>query len=182
VEFATLRRKLARWAVDNATAAKELKPLLPAGFNNRLAVNWRLLLAISELAGGTLPKQARGAAERLSRTSRKPSWGMQLLAELRDMFTGRSEITSEEVVATLTRDPDAIWLEYRGKGPITQRQVADLLADYDVYPQRGLHPTKRADKTRNGYRASQFIDVFARLLPAAPHIRTSKDKRKKRAS
>jgi hypothetical protein len=58
--------------------------------------------------------------------------------------------------------------------------VADLLADYDIYPQRGLHPTKRADKTRNGYRASQFIDVFARLLPAAPHIRTPKGKGRER--
>jgi putative DNA primase/helicase len=178
-EFGTLRRKLARWAADNAIAAKELKTLLPAGFNNRLAVNWRLLLSIAELAKGTWPKQAREAAERLSRDSRKPSWGMQLLAELRDMFVGRSEITSQEIVATLTQDPDAIWLEYRGKGPITQRQVADLLADYDIYPQRGLHPTKRADKTRNGYRASQFLDVFARLLPADPHIRTSEGRGKK---
>jgi hypothetical protein len=167
-EFATLRRKFARWAADNATAVKELKPPLPRGFNNRLAANWRLLLAIAELAKGTWPKQARGAAERLSRTSRKPSWGMQLLAELRDMFAGRSELTSEEIVAALTQDPD----EYRGKGAITQRQVAGLLSNYDIYPQRGLHPTKRADKTRNGYRASQFADVFARLLPRDPHIRT----------
>jgi putative DNA primase/helicase len=177
-EFATLRRKLARWAADNATVAKELKPLLPTGFNNRLAANWRLLLAIAELAKGTWPKQARGAAERLSGTSYKPSWGMQLLAELRDMFADRSELTSEEIVATLTQDPDAIWLEYRGKGRITQRQVADVLADYDIHPHRGLHPTKRADTTRNGYRASRFADVFARLLPRDPHIRTQGKKRR----
>jgi putative DNA primase/helicase len=181
-EFTTLRRKLSRWATDNATAAKELKPLLPAGFNNRLAANWRLPLAIAELAKGTWPKQARGAAERLSHTNRKPSWGMQLLSALRDMFAGRTEITSEEIVATLTRDPDSIWLEYRGKGPITQRQVADLLSDYDIYPQRGLHPTKRPDKTRNGYRSSQFTDVLARLLPSDPHIRTLRNKGKRQRS
>jgi hypothetical protein len=29
----------------------EIKPALPAGFNNRLAANWRLLLAITEQAG-----------------------------------------------------------------------------------------------------------------------------------
>jgi putative DNA primase/helicase len=181
-EFATLRRKAARWAADNATAAKELKPPLPAGFNNRLAANWRPLLAVAELAKGTWPEQAREAAERLSRTNRKPSWGMQLLAALRDMFTGRNEITSEEIVATLTADPDSIWLEYRGKGPITQRKVADILSEYDVHPLRGIHPTKRSDMTRNGYRASQFNDVFARLLPADPHIRTLTGKGKKPGS
>src|SRR6202030_3725259 len=48
-EFAILRRKLARWAADNAAAIKQRKPLLPARFNNRLAENWKLLLAIAEL-------------------------------------------------------------------------------------------------------------------------------------
>ena len=50
-EFANLRRKLARWSADNAAAIKELKPLLPANFNNRLAANWRLLLAIVNWPG-----------------------------------------------------------------------------------------------------------------------------------
>jgi hypothetical protein len=185
--FATLRRKSARWAADNAPAAKELKPPLPTGFNNRLAANWRLLLAIAELAKGTWPKQARQAAERLSRINRKPSWGMQLLAETRDMIVEslRNGLTleqiilpSEEIVATLTQDPDSIWREYRGKGAITQRQVADLYADYDIHPHRGLHPTKRADKTRNGYRAVQFVDAIARLLPADLHIRTQTGKKR----
>ncbi len=85
-EFANLRRKLARWSADNAAALKELKPLLPANFSNRLAANWRLLLAIAELAGGTWPRQAREAAERLSRTARKPSWGVQLLQAFGAIF------------------------------------------------------------------------------------------------
>jgi hypothetical protein len=58
------------WAADNAAALKDAKPLFPANFNNRLRANWRLLLAIAELAAGTWPKQARGAAERLARTIR----------------------------------------------------------------------------------------------------------------
>jgi len=44
--FMTLRRKLARFAADNAAALKEAHPVLPAGFSNRLAMNWELLFAI----------------------------------------------------------------------------------------------------------------------------------------
>ena len=54
-EFATLRRKLARWNADNCVAIKELNPLFPAGFTNRLQTNWRLLLAIAPSSPGTLP-------------------------------------------------------------------------------------------------------------------------------
>jgi Protein of unknown function (DUF3631) len=85
-EFFILRRKLARWAADNTAAIKDAKPLLPANFNNRAADNWKLLLVIAELAGGGWPKQARDAADRLSRTTRKPSWRVRLLAALQTIF------------------------------------------------------------------------------------------------
>ncbi|MGO9682718.1 MAG: DUF3631 domain-containing protein, partial [Beijerinckiaceae bacterium] len=164
-EFANLRRKLARWSADNAAALKELKPLLPANFSNRLAANWRLLLAIAELAGGTRPRQAREAAERLSRTARRPSWGVQLLQGFGAIFaTGRREITSQEVVDEITADPTSPWAEYNHGGPITQRQVADLLEQYDIFPVP-IHPTKRSTLTRRGYKSVQFEDAFARYLP-----------------
>jgi hypothetical protein len=37
-----------------------------------------------------------------------------------------------------------------------------------------VHPTKRADVSRHGYRAAQFEDAFARFLPPEPNIRTLK--------
>jgi putative DNA primase/helicase len=169
-EFTDLRRKLARWAADNAAALKEATPPMPTNFGNRLAANWRLLFAIAELAGGVWPNQARQAAERLSRTTRTPSLGLQLLAAIRDMFaSGRMEITSQQVVDDLTADPDGIWREYRGKSPITQRQVADLLKPYDIRPVV-VHPTKRRDLSRHGCKSQQFVEAFQRLLPP---IRTS---------
>ena len=58
-EFAVLRRKLARFAADNAAALKDAKPTLPSELINRDAANWWLLLAIAELAGGEWPKRAR---------------------------------------------------------------------------------------------------------------------------
>jgi hypothetical protein len=181
--FAELRSKLARWSADNAIALKDARPQYPVGFNNRLQSNWRLLLAISELAGGQWPEQAREAAERISRTTRKPSFGLQLLVALHKIFASRkfvsrSEITSEEIIVQLRSDRDSVWVDYKG-GHITQRQVADLLEQYDVFP-HAVHPTKRGNLTLRGYSREQFADVFARFVPSGdPHIRTHRSGRPK---
>jgi putative DNA primase/helicase len=177
-EFSTLRRKLTRWAADNAGTLKDAKPSLPAGFNNRLAANWKLLLAIGELAGGNWPKQTREAAERLSHTNRKPSWGVKMLQAFAAIFaTGRKTISSQEVVAVLTADLDDVWCAYNHGGPITQRQVAAVLEPFDVHPVV-IHPNKRSNLSPRGYKVEQFHDAFARFLPADPHIRTSKGRRR----
>jgi hypothetical protein len=111
--FEQLRRKLARWSADNAVALKGAKPLLPAGFSNRIAANWRLLLAIAELAD--CGEKARDAAEKLSKVNRKPSLGMQLLAAIRAIFDGRKVkvISSKDLVAALTADRAGPWCEWR---------------------------------------------------------------------
>jgi putative DNA primase/helicase len=175
-EFANLRRKLARWTQDNAAALKDAKPVFPANFNNRLRANWRLLFGIAELGAGTWPKQARDAAERLARTIRKPSYGLQLLERFHAFLVTakRKEITSQQVVEELNADRNGVWCEYSRGGPITQRQVADLLDQYDIHP-TVIHPTKRKDLSLNGYQVEQFAEAFARLLPS---IRTSKHQTK----
>jgi Protein of unknown function (DUF3631) len=84
------------------------------------------------------------------------------------MFTkNRTEITSEQVVQELLAHPDSEWHEYRGRGPITKNQVATLLRDFDIRPVV-VHPTKRSDFSRHGYRVAQFEDAFARFLPPEP--------------
>ena len=174
-EFVELRRKLARWAADNAVALGDAKPEQPPGFHNRLAANWRLLFAIADLAGGAWAKRARQAAIKLSQQHAEPSQGRRLLAALQEIYMNRAEIPSAEIVQLLAADPDAEWCEYRGRTPITQRQLAVLLKEYEIYPVV-LHPTKRLDLSRHGYRRAQFKDAFARFLPADPNIRTSEVK------
>ena len=172
--FSTIRRKLARWAADNVSVIKELKPPQLPGFNNRLSANWKLPLQIAQHAGGDWPVTAGRASIYLSRTPYEPSMGVQLLAALRAMFAkNRTQITSEQVVQELLADPDLQWHEYRGRGPITKNQVAALLKDFEIRPVV-VHPTKRADVSRHGYRAAQFEDAFARFLPPEPNIRTLK--------
>ena len=98
----------------------------------------------------------------------------QLLAALRAMFAKNcTQITSEQVVHELLADPDSQWHEYRSRGAITKNQVAALLKDFEIRPVV-VHPTKRADLSRHGYRAAQFEEVFARFLPPEPNIRTLK--------
>ena len=172
-EFGVLRRKFARWAADNAAALKDANPMMPPGLNNRAAVNWKLLLAIAELAGGPWPERAGEAAERLTRSRRRPSDGRRLLAAIRTMLieSGKREITSEAIVANLCEDPTDLWCGYNRGGPITQRQVAFLLDAFDIQPQQ-LHPTGRGDFSRRGYRADQFVDAFMRYVPDDPIIQS----------
>src|SRR5215831_7814784 len=60
-EFATLRRKAARWAADNLDKLTDPEPAIPDALNDRAADNWRPLLAIADLAGGDWPRRARQA-------------------------------------------------------------------------------------------------------------------------
>ena len=170
-EFLTLRRKLARWATDNAAAIKDTKPAYPPGFGNRKATNWKLLLAIATHAGGDWPKRAQQAAAFISRTSADPSLGVQLLAALQVMFSKHKVITSEEIVQKLHADLDGAWNDYRGH-PISKHEVAGLLKPFDIRP-IVVHPTKRSSLSPRGYKVEQFADVFARYLPKLVHIRTS---------
>jgi len=162
--FTALRRKALRWAADSAAALRDAEPVMPSGFSNRVVANSRLLLAIADLAGGVWPKRARAAAVTLSHKPHQPSERLRLLAALRPLLATREQITSADLIAQLTADPDEEWAEFRGHGPITQRQVAGLLAGFEIFPDV-LHPTKRASLSRCGYRRSQFDDAFARFPP-----------------
>ena len=162
--FYTLRCKLARWADDNKKALKRARPVLPEGFDNRLADNWRLLFAIADLAGGIYPKVARAAAIKLSYHF-EPDEGVRLLAALRDTLATCPEIASKEFAQRLNADPTAEWCNFRGRGPITQWQIAALLKDFDIHPVM-LHPTKRSTISMRGYkRGPETDDAFKRYLP-----------------
>ena len=164
-EFSTISRKLARWASDNVRIIKDLKPPQPPGFNNRLSANWKLPLQIAQHAVVVGPSRRVGLRFTSLDTPYEPSIGVQPLAALRAMFgKDRTQITSEQVLQELVADPDLPWHEYRGRGPITKNQVAALLKDFEIRPVV-VHPTKRADLSRHGYRAAQFEDAFARFLP-----------------
>ena len=180
-DFAVLRKKLARFATDYAGTLKAMKPVVPTGLNNRSAANWRLMLAIAELAGGQWPERAREAAERLTRLGRKPSVGVTLLAELKKIAdTGKTIVTTKAFMTELLRDPFAQWADFNRGKPITEIQVARQLEPYGIHP-RVTHPTKRSTLSPRGYVLTDpaVVDAFARYVPADPHSRTSAPPTKK---
>ena len=163
-QFQIIRRKLARWAVDNAVALRDAKPDFPPGFNNRVRVNWRMLLAIGDLAGGEWPKRVRKAALALETDRDEPSENIRLFAALQDVWGSAEERTSESLCQALAKHPSGEWADFRGKGAISLHQLAALLRPFEIRPIHGLHPTGRSDQTRGGYRRTQFENAWARLL------------------
>jgi hypothetical protein len=163
-EFKVIRRKLARWTIDNAVALRDAKPDFPPGFNNRTRVNWRMLLAIGDLAGGEWPKRVRNAALELEADRDEPSEVIRLFQGLQDVWGSADERTSESLCKALATHPSGEWADFRGKGPISLHQLAALLRPFGIRPIHGLHPTGRSDQTRGGYRRAQFENAWARLL------------------
>jgi putative DNA primase/helicase len=163
--FVTLRRKFARWAADNAATLKDASPVM-TGFNNRTRMNWKLLLAIAELAGGDWVKRARAAAVKLSRQRREPSEGKRLLAAFRQLFMIHGpELTSKEAQDLLAANEDSEWGDFHGHGPISKRQIALLLDPFDVHP-NVIHP--RGRKAERGYKREWFEVAFRHYLTESP--------------
>jgi putative DNA primase/helicase len=179
-EFLTLRRKLARFAVDNAEALKNSNPVMPAGFDNRLRGNWKLSFAIADLAGSTWPKRVRHAAMKLTQERDEPSEGKQLLKKFRDELFPKYKgvITSAQAQKEITADPTSDWANYHGRGPITQWGIANILRRYYDIPPGVIHPRGRpADR---GYKVEWFATAFLHYLGAVKPNEPGKKHARKR--
>jgi len=62
---------------------------MPQGVFNRVADNWRPLLAIADVAGGEWPQRSRKALEAIQATVEDDSVRVQLLADIRAIFADR---------------------------------------------------------------------------------------------
>ena len=160
-----LRQQALRWSIDNAESLKGAEPEMPAGFENRLGDNYRLLLAIADLAGGEWPERARQAAQKISGTADTTSAGTRLLAAIRAAFdqTVGGDISSAELMGKLTAEPDSEWAEWRSGKPITQAQLARLLRPFGVAP----CPVRIRDQQIRGYRRQQFVESLERYSSGA---------------
>ena len=162
-----LRSRLARFAADNVDKLKHPSPVLPEGFSNRLAANWKMLLAIGELCG--VGEKAREAAVALSRRSDEASLGVELLRDIRSIFELRQidRIRSEELVSKLADMTDRPWAEmpYTGR-TITQLQLAKLLKGYRIKPKQIRFDEQHTFK---GYELEWFAKAW-RYVPTTPPL------------
>jgi uncharacterized protein DUF3631 len=166
--FLTLRRKLARWAADNMAALANADPVMPEGFSDRLEMNYELLFAIADRAGGDWPKRARAAATKIARERDEPSQGKRLLAALRDLLAKHGPLlTSRQLEQLLPGDGDNEWANYKGRGPINRWQIAQLLKPYGIGP-RVIHPRGRAADRGYDGRWPEFEIAFRHYLAETP--------------
>jgi hypothetical protein len=164
-----LRNRLARWAAVAGLELVDAWPDMPPGIIDRAADVWEPLVAVADYAGGHWPERARSACMVLNaqRQQRDPSLGVQLLADCRRLYTGRSvdRMTTETLIDALVALDESPWGELRGK-PIDARGLARRLRKYDVRP--GDH---RFDEgTRKGYLADDFHDAWSRYLPPVADV------------
>jgi putative DNA primase/helicase len=163
-EFAALRSQAARWAVDNFDQLIDADPQLPNGLNDRACDNWRPLLAIADLAGDAWPQEARQAACLLSGEAQDGAIGVELLKDIRVAFGDHEVIRSAGLVGKLTADPERPWAEWKAGRPLTQKQLASLLAPFCI-TSGTVHPPGLPDG--KGYRRADFEGAWRAYCPGS---------------
>jgi putative DNA primase/helicase len=158
-----LRRQAFRWACDSIPTLQTITPEEPEGLNDRASDNWRPLLAIAQLCGGKWPDRAKVAALGLSADidEAEDSAVVDLLQELKDIFASKDRITSADLAEHLGGQVDKRWAEWRHGKPITQRQIARLLAPLKIRPV----PIRIGVDVAKGYLREAFEDALSRYLP-----------------
>jgi putative DNA primase/helicase len=166
-DFAALRSQAARWAIDSFDRLVDADPRLPNRLNDRASDNWRPLLAIADLAGGEWPHEAREAACLLAGEAQDGAIGVELLKDIRVTFGDHEVIRSADLVAKLSADPERPWAEWKHGRPLTQKQLARLLAPFCIISGT-VHPPGLPDG--KGYRRADFEGVWRAYCPASQQI------------
>jgi putative DNA primase/helicase len=159
-----LKRKIVRWIADNSTGLAGIKPAMPTRFINRLADNWRPLLAISEVAGGEWAERARNAAVMLAGSAdlEDDDIKVRLLADIRLVLDGEPgpTIGSAELCDKLGKFETAPWSTFSRGKPLSPAKLARMLRTFPIYV--------RKLGARNGYATADFANAFARYLTVPP--------------
>lgn len=173
-ELFDFKRKIARWVSDYRDTLERARPAMPNGFRNRLADNWRPLLAIADAAGGHWPALARDAAVKLSgsRDREDDDVKVMLLSDVRMIFeeTDSHQLFSQSLCERLATMEGRPWAERRNGKPITPNGLARMLKAFGVFPAGSI---RIGNDTGKGYRRVDFQDAFDRYLPPSQSVTTS---------
>jgi putative DNA primase/helicase len=166
--YGDLRRKCARFAVDNLETLRTAMPKIPAELNDRAADNWAALLAIADACG--CGEDAREAALQLSGVEDDETDAIVLLGDLKGIFqraknedSAIATMSSAIIATELGKMEDKKWPEFKGGKSITPAQIAALLKPFNVKPRKV--PSDDGTKRQvQGYRFDQFEWTFKRYL------------------
>ena len=138
-------------------------PVMPPGVFNRVADNWRPLLAVADIVGGEWPQRARRALKAIQATVEDNSIRVQVLADIRAIFADHrvDRLPSLKLVEDLIAMEGRPWAEWKAGKPLSQNGLARLLKPLKIRP-----GTKRiaGEKTAKGYYLADFRDAFMRYL------------------
>lgn len=168
-----LRRRIARFADDNALRIGAARPAMIEGLNDRANDCWEPLLAIAEAAGGDWPKMARQAAVVLhGLESESPSIGVELLADIKTIFDEKrlSKIFSSHLLDALIADEEAPWATWNRGKAMAPRQLKTKLAEFGISSKQiriGY------DTGKMGYERNDFVEVWDRYLCPDTQYKTS---------
>jgi Protein of unknown function (DUF3631) len=87
---------------------------------------------------------------------------VELLRDIRSAFGDDDVIRSSDLVAKLTADPDRPWAAWKHGRPLTQKQLAGLLAPFHIISLT-VHPPGLLDG--KGYRRIDFQEAWAAYCP-----------------
>ncbi|MET8756856.1 DUF3631 domain-containing protein [Lentzea sp. NPDC004782] len=136
-EAAPIRDALETWATSIGEALEEAEPTMPHGVTDRAAEIWEPLIAIADAAGGHWPVTARAACSYFvhDKTGVTPSLGVQLLTDLRTLFTiaGTDRLHTTEILRYLLSLDDAPWADLNGR-TLDARRLSKELGRYHVAP------------------------------------------------
>jgi hypothetical protein len=165
-EFAQLKSKIVRWAIDHREAIKKARPPRLKVQFSRMADNWVPLLMVALVGGDELLKRAVAAGERLSAEAGDQLSDVEHL--LRDIkatldSTGRAWIWTHELLTALCQDDDKPWRYCNGGRPLSSRMLGDMLAPFGI----ASKDIREGEVVKKGYRRAFFEDAFARYVSSS---------------
>jgi hypothetical protein len=173
-ELANLRSRLRRWSLDNIEALRRAEPSMPDEFDNRRADNWSVQFKIADLCSGAEDwgEKARAAAAKIEGKSDSRTINATALADIKAIFFPKDDnkghkldplerISSGDLVAKLSADPDSQWSEWKNGKPITQAQLARVLKPFGIAPDVIRLP---GGGTIRGYLREWFNEAWDRYL------------------
>jgi hypothetical protein len=164
LEAEGIREALEAWGIREAERLKDAWPELPDALDDRASDGWEPLFAIADAAGGGWPARAREAALALHGDdgAEDDTFGVRLLADVREVIGDRDRISSAELASSLAELEEAPWGDLRGKA-LDARGLAHRLRPFGIRPKK----IRLGEQTLQGYDMDDFADSWSRYLPPA---------------
>src|SRR5262249_14333819 len=142
----------------------ESDPAMPDGVINRMADNWRPLLAIAAAAKGEWPQRARKAAEASRGAEGDEASRLELRpADSRPTAKGTGPTACADLAEEQGASEGRPWAEMGKAGkPLTQNKLARMLKPLGIAPENIYVGDEKRPK---GYVFKHFEEAFTRYLP-----------------